>query len=256
MDKNLFQNLTVTATVFLLHLVVLSAVWRTSMLPENNLVESMVLVDLGALGGGATAIPQAAAAAQSAPPQEQSVQKKAEQPKADAVKTAARKVSAVKTQRADADFAEAEKTVAKVQKPVQKSPAPQNTAQPSADDANGRAETAGRRSGSSETAAGNAAGNSGGDAGTGKGSSADNPLRSSGSIPTPAYPPLSEADGEQGTVVLEVLVAPGGQVKNVRVVRGSGYRRLDRAAVQGARNGHFHAQAWTAFTVAVKFTLD
>lgn len=92
--------------------------------------------------------------------------------------------------------------------------------------------------------------------GGGKGSSASNPVRAAGSIPRPPYPPMSEENGEEGTVVLSVLVAPGGKVQSVKVAKGSGHSRLDRAARQAAQNGHFNASQWTEFRVPVTFKLD
>lgn len=92
--------------------------------------------------------------------------------------------------------------------------------------------------------------------GGGKGSSASNPAHKTGSIPRPPYPPMSEENGEEGTVVLSVLVAPGGKVQSVKVAKGSGHSRLDRAARQAAQNGHFNASQWTEFRVPVTFKLD
>ena len=55
----------------------------------------------------------------------------------------------------------------------------------------------------------------------------------------PEYPRLSRIHGEEGTVVLEVEVRPDGTPATIRVVRSSGYRRLDRAAVEGMRKARF-----------------
>lgn len=64
--------------------------------------------------------------------------------------------------------------------------------------------------------------------------------------PKPAYPKLSERRGEQGTVLLNVLVAVDGRPREVSVKASSGYERLDQAAreavlgwtfVPGKRNG-------------------
>lgn len=55
----------------------------------------------------------------------------------------------------------------------------------------------------------------------------------------PQYPRLSRIRGEEGTVVLEVEVRPDGSPATIRVVRSSGYPRLDRAAVQGMRKASF-----------------
>ena len=51
--------------------------------------------------------------------------------------------------------------------------------------------------------------------------------------PSPAYPAESRAAGEQGLVVLHIVVDARGRPTAVRVARSSGFPRLDRAAVEG-----------------------
>ncbi|HGM2011479.1 TPA: energy transducer TonB, partial [Neisseria gonorrhoeae] len=121
-------------------------------------------------------------------------------------------------------------------------------------DGTGRGEGSGKGSGGAKGEHGEGAGGSGG--GTGVGSSKGNPLRANGSIPRPAYPALSMENDEQGMVVLSVLVSPGGHVESVKVVKSSGFSRLDNAARKAAQNGHFQANAWTEFKVPVKFELN
>jgi protein TonB len=48
----------------------------------------------------------------------------------------------------------------------------------------------------------------------------------------PEYPPASRRLGEQGTVTLEILVLENGRVGDARVVKSSGFPRLDEAAVR------------------------
>lgn len=50
------------------------------------------------------------------------------------------------------------------------------------------------------------------------------------SNPKPQYPPISRRLGEQGVVRLEVLVSVLGKAQRVRVLKSSGYERLDRLA--------------------------
>lgn len=50
----------------------------------------------------------------------------------------------------------------------------------------------------------------------------------------PAYPDLSIAAGEQGTVWVRVWMDMHGSPRDVRLHRSSGFTRLDRAALQGA----------------------
>ena len=91
--------------------------------------------------------------------------------------------------------------------------------------------------------------------GAGPGSSRGNPIKATGSIPQPAYPDISQENGEEGVVTLTVLVDPSGKVVNVKVARSSGFARLDRAAANAARNGRFKPKGWTEFTIQVKFQL-
>lgn len=59
------------------------------------------------------------------------------------------------------------------------------------------------------------------------------------SNPKPAYPPLSQRLGEQGTVVLKVRVEPDGRAGEVQLEQSSGFARLDKAAVDAVRRWHF-----------------
>ncbi|EFI23109.1 TonB family domain protein [Neisseria sp. oral taxon 014 str. F0314] len=74
-------------------------------------------------------------------------------------------------------------------------------------------------------------------------------------IPTPPYPQLSEENGEEGTVVVNVLVAPGGNIVSVTKVKGSGYPRLDRAAMNAARVGSYKTKGWMNFRGTVVFKI-
>ncbi len=75
------------------------------------------------------------------------------------------------------------------------------------------------------------------------------------------YPPLSRRMGEEGTVVIQVLVNEQGQPAEVRVKKSSGYQRLDQAAISavraarfspGSRNGKAEAM-W--FDLPIRFEL-
>ncbi|MFV2029444.1 energy transducer TonB [Neisseria sp. S1] len=92
--------------------------------------------------------------------------------------------------------------------------------------------------------------------GMGAGSSAANPLKAKGSIPTPPYPDLARENGEYGTVVLSVLVAPDGKVSDVKVVKSSRSRILDNAARRAAQKGSFQPRGWTLYTIPISFKLD
>lgn len=53
------------------------------------------------------------------------------------------------------------------------------------------------------------------------------------------YPAESRRRGEEGTVVLRIVILPNGRAGRVDVVTSSGASRLDRAAIDGALNGRF-----------------
>jgi protein TonB len=53
--------------------------------------------------------------------------------------------------------------------------------------------------------------------------------------PLPPYPAAARRMGMEGVVRLEVIVAPDGRVREVRVLRSSGHAMLDEAAVSTVR---------------------
>jgi protein TonB len=57
--------------------------------------------------------------------------------------------------------------------------------------------------------------------------------------PAPAYPPVARRLGEQGRVVLRVLVTADGQPEQVEVRTSSGSPRLDAAALETVRRWKF-----------------
>lgn len=57
--------------------------------------------------------------------------------------------------------------------------------------------------------------------------------------PPPRYPPLSRRLGEEGRVLLRVLVAKNGSADTVEVEKGSGSDRLDAAALEAVRKWKF-----------------
>jgi len=80
--------------------------------------------------------------------------------------------------------------------------------------------------------------------------------------PRPVYPPISKRLGEQGKVVLRVLIGADGAAQDAQVRTSSGYDRLDQAALQtvlkwryvpGRRGGVAEAM-W--FNVPIHFVLE
>ena len=76
----------------------------------------------------------------------------------------------------------------------------------------------------------------------------------------PAYPPASRRAGEAGQVQLRVLVDESGRPREVKILRSSGFGRLDEAAVAAikrwlfapARQGSGPVSAWTQVNVTFR----
>ena len=66
----------------------------------------------------------------------------------------------------------------------------------------------------------------------------DAPVRPKKAI-KPDYPKGARQRGEQGNVVLEILVSEAGRVEGVKVVTSSGFSELDEAAIRAARAARF-----------------
>jgi len=57
--------------------------------------------------------------------------------------------------------------------------------------------------------------------------------------PEPAYPPVSQRLGEQGKVVLRVLIGVDGIAQDAQIKQSSGYSRLDKAALETVRKWRY-----------------
>lgn len=57
--------------------------------------------------------------------------------------------------------------------------------------------------------------------------------------PKPPYPLLSRNLGEEGTVILNVMVETDGTVSAVSIARSSGYDRLDQSALRTVQRWHY-----------------
>jgi len=51
-------------------------------------------------------------------------------------------------------------------------------------------------------------------------------------LPSPQYPRIAQRWGHEGRVLLEITIGSNGRVKNVEVLRSSGFSELDKASVQ------------------------
>jgi protein TonB len=78
--------------------------------------------------------------------------------------------------------------------------------------------------------------------------------------PPPAYPALSRRIGEEGRVLLRVLVSPAGTAEEVQVRTSSGSARLDQAARDAvqrwkfvpARRGEHPVAAWVLIPISFR----
>ncbi|HEX7387810.1 MAG TPA: energy transducer TonB [Castellaniella sp.] len=79
-----------------------------------------------------------------------------------------------------------------------------------------------------------------------------------GPRPTPVYPQQSERRGEQGRVILRVLISPEGHVAGVKVQKSSGYARLDQAAIDAIRKARFrpYTENGVAYPAQVDIPFD
>jgi periplasmic protein TonB len=80
--------------------------------------------------------------------------------------------------------------------------------------------------------------------------------------PAPDYPAMSRRAGEEGRVVMKVLVSQEGAANEVQIEKSSGSERLDNAAIQAVKKWRFipakkNNQPLSAYVlVPMKFSLD
>ena len=255
----------VLALVALLHIGLMGLLWQSAK-PAQVPVQHIEFVDLGALGSGGGQ-PESAPAPPPSPP-------KAVTPKPRPLAPAKPVIKPVVTKNDKADIRQAPEKPKPVERPKpqpkQEAPAPKPAEQaaerpaerPAAKITAADGRGSGESSGGSNTAArgagagGSGSGQAGGGGGSGAGSSAANAIRATGSIPRPPYPTISQENGEEGTVVLKIMVSPEGKVTNVGVAKSSGFARLDRAARNAGKSGRFQPSGWTEYTVPVSFKLQ
>jgi protein TonB len=80
--------------------------------------------------------------------------------------------------------------------------------------------------------------------------------------PPPTYPPTSRRLGEQGTVIVRVLIGADGLAQEAELRKSSGFDRLDRAALETVRKwryvpgkrGGVPEAMW--FNVPINFVLE
>ena len=80
--------------------------------------------------------------------------------------------------------------------------------------------------------------------------------------PPPDYPRMSKRLGEQGRVVVKVLIGEDGQPQKAELLTSSGFERLDKSAMEAAmrwryvpgKRGGVAEAMW--YQVPIQFTLE
>ena len=75
----------------------------------------------------------------------------------------------------------------------------------------------------------------------------------------PRYPYSSKMRGEEGTVVIKAVINVDGWADEVKIVKSSGYRSLDRSAVTAFKQARFHsgnAEGNVEITQSVQYKLE
>ena len=70
--------------------------------------------------------------------------------------------------------------------------------------------------------------------------------------PSVQYPPISNNNGEEGTVTLLLAVQTDGSISDIRIARSSGYQRLDAAAIRSLRQAKFQPATCHGKPIAVR----
>jgi len=71
--------------------------------------------------------------------------------------------------------------------------------------------------------------------------------------PSPRYPKLSKRLGEEGTVLLQLLINENGTVSEVEIKTSSGYPRLDKAAMKAVKQWRYTPASQGNDTIAYRY---
>lgn len=74
-------------------------------------------------------------------------------------------------------------------------------------------------------------------------------------FPSPRYPESARQALEEGVVELEIEIASTGEVRAAVVVKGSGFRGLDVAAVEGVKKWRFNPATLNGVPVSTRLSL-
>lgn len=71
----------------------------------------------------------------------------------------------------------------------------------------------------------------------------------------PEYPKIARQRGYQGTVDIKVILDPSGKIADAKIVKSSGYRLLDNAALEAVRKSKFDNTGISEQTLQFEFKL-
>jgi len=80
--------------------------------------------------------------------------------------------------------------------------------------------------------------------------------------PKPRYPMVSRKLGEEGTVIVKGCIEENGSIKNIEVINGSGYKRLDAEAIEAVRQWTFSGsnqkskKVISCYRIPIQFVLE
>lgn len=280
-----------TGIVALIHAGIIALTWSQQKTAEPVTVENLTFIDLGSLQGDDKPLADGAPApletaptppAEPAKPEPKPEVKKTEptkivEPKMKTVERDDKPVDIVKN---DTKPIEPKKSIEKpVEKTVEKSPEPvkpkptterTTTATTSANNNIQNRSPDGVVGGGQGTnpnskAPGNPASDHKEGDGKGKKGTGDKPSNNSGVDPNQivdggyiippnvSYPAQSRENDEEGVTQIEFIVEPDGSVSSSKIIKSSGYRALDNAALKGVRSGKYKAKIINGVPVRSRF---
>ena len=74
--------------------------------------------------------------------------------------------------------------------------------------------------------------------------------------PIAVYPEQSEKLGEEGKVKLAIIVNPNGSVDDIELIQSSGFERLDRAAIEAAKQAKYQPKNVNGKLVRTRFVAE
>jgi TonB family protein len=80
--------------------------------------------------------------------------------------------------------------------------------------------------------------------------------------PKPRYPMVSRRLGEEGTVIVKGCIEENGSIKNIEIINGSGYKRLDAEAIEAVRQWTFSGsnqkskKVISCYRIPIQFALE